>query len=280
MRAITNQDRTDTDRLYLVCEPGTPRCFANPTGGPAELDLVTAASGSDLDLGSSGLAHDLAVPPGVRLCLSGCDATTQPVCDAVGGYVDQAVGAPVSLLAGSVPICLVSRVNAFGARGTADLQSGAVDVVVHLTTFAYLGQVCPRCTGTAVGEVGTCDGGANAGAACVVDRLADGAYGVSRTCAPTGDVVGTVDVALPLTTGMSSLSAETCGGAAGDVVRQGTPSVASPAWPDPDYPKSAADTVLAATFCVPASGVADVDASIGLPGPGAATLPVSAEWFR
>ena len=104
MRAITNQDRKDSDRLYLVCQPGTSRCFSNPTGGPAELDLVTAAAGSDIDLGSTGLAYDLAVPPGARLslCLTGCDATTQPVCDAVGGYVDQAVGAPVPLLAGGV----------------------------------------------------------------------------------------------------------------------------------------------------------------------------------
>src|SRR2546422_6184597 len=58
------------------------RCAPNPAGGPNELDLTVAGSGTDLDLGWTGTFHNFAVPRGstLRLCTIGCDRSTNPLC--------------------------------------------------------------------------------------------------------------------------------------------------------------------------------------------------------
>ena len=78
----------DVNRLVLRCVPSSvctqPNCPPSSRGptAPNELVLDIAASGSDLDLGSTGLGHDLLVPPTpVHACLDGCDAATTPSCD-------------------------------------------------------------------------------------------------------------------------------------------------------------------------------------------------------
>jgi hypothetical protein len=58
----------------------------------------------------------------------------------------------------------------------------------------------------------------------------------------------------------------------GSLSRTGTPVIATPVWPDPTYPKVAQGGTLAATFCIPSTGGVTVDATAGLPGPGALLL--------
>jgi hypothetical protein len=61
------------------------------------------------------------------------------------------------------------------------------------------------------------------------------------------------------------------------VERIGSAEPPSPAWPIPAYPKQSR-TVAVATFCEPASGSTTIDAIVGLPGPGAISLPAIANW--
>jgi hypothetical protein len=59
--------------------------------------------------------------------------------------------------------------------------------------------------------------------------------------------------------------------------RVGAAEVPVPPWPIPGYPKRSSMTAVA-TFCGPATGVATIDAVVGLPGPAAIALPVAASW--
>ncbi len=52
-----------------------------------------------------------------------------------------------------------------------------------------------------------------------------------------------------------------------------------PAWPSPVYPKQG-KLVAVGTFCEPATGVMTIDAVVGLPGPGAISLPAAATWQK
>jgi hypothetical protein len=65
----------------------------------------------------------------------------------------------------------------------------------------------------------------------------------------------------------------------GEIVRSGTVGTPTPAWPDPTYPKTSGGT-LAAVFCIPSSNGIPVDATAGLPGPGALLLSGTLEWTR
>jgi len=60
------------------------------------------------------------------------------------------------------------------------------------------------------------------------------------------------------------------------IVRTGRAAPPVPAWPESALPKTAAGTVLAATFCIPATGTNTVDTTTGLPGPGALLLEADA----
>jgi hypothetical protein len=66
--------------------------------------------------------------------------------------------------------------------------------------------------------------------------------------------------------------------ASGALVRIGSATVPSPAWPGPRYPKESQLTA-AATFCMPATGIPVVDHTAGRPGPGALIAPFSARWL-
>jgi hypothetical protein len=56
------------------------------------------------------------------------------------------------------------------------------------------------------------------------------------------------------------------------IIRIGRAVSPEPLWPDPTLPKTASGSVLAATFCIPATGTNTVDTVSGLPGPGALLL--------
>lgn len=61
------------------------------------------------------------------------------------------------------------------------------------------------------------------------------------------------------------------------IERDGLAVQVEPAWPDPTYPKTASDSVLAATFCEASTSSLQVDAVAGLPGPGALLLTGSVQ---
>lgn len=67
--------------------------------------------------------------------------------------------------------------------------------------------------------------------------------------------------------------------ASGPLVRMGKPFPPSPPFPDQTYPKTGTG-VLAAVFCVPATGVNSIDTTVGTPGPAALLAPVTATWHR
>ncbi len=365
--AITSgKRRRDRDRLVLTCEPclGCEPCPQNPSGGPDMISLSSGETGTDLDNGWTGIAHNFPAPPraSLSLCLSGCDASTNPMCDATGptgtGSLNgETFGPPLPLIAQGVPVCVLNAYQPGYLTAKINVQTGeildsnplAVDLSskVHLTSGA---QVCPRCVGNGApeyGRTGTCDAGPAAGAACTVDSVltvvesqGNPVYGLSKTCIPSpSQLAGTVDIRLRLTTGVSMLQGPkpctaqpgepagvpvqddncngtpcdaTCTGNAcvrhdsqgrcidakggisqvccagntlapcfptaggGSIVRMGNPDPAAPVWPDPSYPKVSTNAVLVATFCEPSTGTTTVDATAGLPGPGALILPGTA----
>jgi len=361
----TGKPKRETDKLTLICQPhqgecgsgGGPVsqavCGANPNGGPDELDLVVAASGTDLDNGWTGVSHNFPVDPDsvTKLCLSGCDQNTNPVCDLTGptgtGSINKdQFGAPLPLLAAGVPVCVVNRWQPGDIKGTFNLQTGEVPLLqVNLfsdVNFTDATAVCPRCSGATMGATGTCSGGQNDGGQCttesvmtVANGLGNKNYALSRDCPPLkSQLQATLDIRLPLTSATATLTGSTpctakpgepagvpvkddsCGGSGcgatctgsacantvngqcvdikggvsqaccnnnpttpcfptannGTIMRTGVKGVATPAWPDPTYPKTGTGT-LAAVFCEGSTSNNIIDNSTGLPGPGALLLP-------
>jgi len=319
-------------------------------GFPRQVHLETPAGAlTDLDTGWTGNSMNFPVITGstLDLCLSNCDATTDPECDANGPVGEGTVngptfGPPLPLLASGVPTCIVNEYRQ-DVVGTWNLQTGTTDNVqvnllsnVHLTAAT---EVCPRCSGSGLGATGKCSSSArNPGAACVVEgtirvenAAGDKNYSLSGACLPSTPAIGKLNIDLPLTTGERTLAGPTpcnegvgspvqddscagtcepgiCSGNAcfqnvngqcvdikggisqnccsdntatpcqptaggGTIVRNGIPSVPSPAWPDTTYPKTQEGVVVGATFCIAATDSALVNGVTGLPGPGAILIP-------
>jgi len=129
------------------------RCPPNPAGGPNELDVTLAGSGTDLDVGWTGTFHNFAVPGGstLKLCALGCDRDANPLCGVCGptgaGSINgELLGQPVPLIAANVPLCVANRLASDQPiRGAADIRSGDVNVVVDLRSDVFLttaAQVC------------------------------------------------------------------------------------------------------------------------------------------
>jgi hypothetical protein len=210
-------------RLQCVPNTGGGSCNANPAGGPRELLLSAASSGTDLDNGWTGTSHNFPVVSNseLRVCLAGCGATSNPQCtedEAQTAVVNPATfGAPLPLLAAGVPVCVVNnfgnpKITGFSANIFTGVASGTVNLQsrIFLTTVT---QVCPRCSGQNVGDAGTCDSGAQQGRACVTNGIVTVAnaagnkvYTLSPDCAPGGTAAGTIPISLPVTTGTSTLS--------------------------------------------------------------------------
>src|SRR5262249_58856298 len=86
-------------------------CPVNPTNGPNMVTLVSKAGGTDLDIGTTGKYHDIAVPAGstMQLCLSNCDGLNTTLCDASAGtlsVVGTAFGPPAPFIIGNTGVCL------------------------------------------------------------------------------------------------------------------------------------------------------------------------------
>jgi hypothetical protein len=168
----------------------------------------------------------------------------------------------------------VIQQDAFGQLTTSD---GQVTVTYPLSSRVYLTgnatEPCPKCVNN------VCDSGRNQGGACTPV----GSEQTTHDCPPDLHTwVGPIPVSLSnVTTGDSPLADSSglfCGsvgqvqsGAFGNVyaryiLEKGLPAGALL---DTDPHPS----ILASTFCVPASGNPAVDGTGGLPGPGATSLP-------
>ena len=214
--------RTDRDRITLYClRNPTGACDTCPTscdnvdGGPDRLIVRFGDTGSDLDIGWTGEAHNFRAVMNAQVdaCVSGCDGTADTQCDVCaqvfpGTGSAPTFGPPVPLLASNVPVCLVHR---FGSNvfGTADPATGAVSLDLKLQTDVHLtahDSVCPQCRN------GQCDGGVNAGKVCAVEASVpvyvsptrSDQYDLSSTCIPSSPVAMLETNFAPLTTGTAT----------------------------------------------------------------------------
>jgi hypothetical protein len=202
-------------RVAVQCLPGTDTSSVCPNRLPglaSRARLSWQRAYSDVDLGYSGEAHNFAfVQGGLDLCLRDCDDVTTTTCQLSAARAPRPLP-PLPLLVNGVPLCVALRV-ATPPAGTYDLASGALDLNTTVAATFHVLQpqtdVCPRCSGDgAGGSTGTCRGGANAGAPCIVDArtmLVGGAgdteYQLSGDCLPSGPGVSAADIPLALSTG-------------------------------------------------------------------------------
>jgi hypothetical protein len=238
----TTASGRDRDVLRLRCVPntGAGQCPANPSGGPRELRMAVAATGSDLDNGVTGQAHNFPLPAGstLRMCVAGCDASTSSACvedDAATASVQAPTfGPPLPLFTAGVATCIVNRFAPSGlSGGTADLATGVVGGDLHLLSDVYLtsdAQVCPTCSANVVGGTGTCTSGRSAGQACRTESITEAGtasstrhLAVSSDCMPDGTPAGTLTLTLPLTTSTATLPGpHACGAKQDDGCGAGT----------------------------------------------------------
>jgi hypothetical protein len=254
--AASKKDK-DKDKVTLICchdaaacQGGTSACTlnaacSNSSGGPDQICLTTADKGTDLDNGWTGVSHNFPVDPRatLQLCLSGCDASSNPICDANGpvgaGSLNGATfGPPLPLIAQGVPVCVVNNYQTTPVTGKFNVQTGEVlaanPIQVNLFSDVHLtvnNAVCPRCAGSSArnyGDKGKCDSGQNQGADCTVESIltltqaeGDKTYRVSSSCPPSSSqAAGRLDIRLPLTTGTSTLAGpKPCTGSGGVTVQ-------------------------------------------------------------
>jgi hypothetical protein len=239
----TTADGRDHDVVRIRCVPntGAGECPANPTGGPRELSMAVAPSGTDLDNGVSGLSHNFPLPAGslLRMCLAGCDPSTNPTCveddEATARVQHQTFGPPLPLFAAGVPTCIINRFGNPGLVGaTADMATGEVTGQLHLSSDIFLTaatEVCPQCSADAVGSTGTCTAGRRVGQACKTESIMEVTNApagsrhltVSSDCLPSGPPVGTLELTLPLTTSTTTMTGpHACGATKDDGCNGGT----------------------------------------------------------
>jgi len=222
----------DKNVFYLRCLPHVEECILalcpnNPAGGPREVDFVEAATGGDLDNGTTGLSHNFPIPQNstLKYCLSNCDGASTPSCQASGSTGGVACkdslngatfGPPLPLFSSNVPLCVVNRFADNTIQGVVNVQTGIFDATatpVHLNSDVYLTNqppldVCPICTGSGIGAHGTCDSGPNRGTACTVEgivtvnnppALVTKKYTLSSSCPPDPiQLKATLNIKLPL----------------------------------------------------------------------------------
>ncbi len=228
-KASSGSPKADKDKLQLVCTKSTPKCPANPNGGPSQLTMTVGNTGSDLDTGESGKSHNFIVPNNSQLkyCLTGCDGNLNPMCQGTGttgsdptSLNGPTFGPPLPLFSANVAVCVVNRYKDPMLQTVVNVADGSFDASatpVNLLADTYQGtatQVCPRCVG------GKCDSGRNPGQACKVDgtvtvnnppQIVNAKYPVSRDCLPAGNPLGTPNVSLGLVTATSTLQGNAAG---------------------------------------------------------------------
>jgi hypothetical protein len=148
---------------------------------------------------------------------------TDPLCPGTG-ECEYYLGPPLAVSAGGTPTCSLNVVES-NITGTANPDTGAGDLMVHLNTIVHTGdsisRPCPVCRGDDTAQDGArdgvCVGGTRDGLTCDVQGFdlsfapTDPALpqdGVSLDCPPAdGQAIGTLKINLPLTTGTSTKDA-------------------------------------------------------------------------
>lgn len=265
--------------LRIVTAPAGGTCGAVSDGGGT---LATLACGHLVLGGGTSAAGPGVVPAGAPTsfavmggtAVSGLPASG-PECSGTGCLF----GAPLPIASGVLSMCVAQTFMA-PASGTLDPGAGTFTGDLPLASLATLTsnatQPCPLCVGN------TCDGTAsNGGAACTPD--ADS--GESHDCIPAGPVLPPLGISFPgVTTGAATASdgsgifcpGQAHAGAFGhptaiDVTATGEPA-GNLETGQPPRPAT-----LASVFCVPVTGNLLIDGSSDLPGPGAITLPITAD---
>jgi hypothetical protein len=218
----TTSAKPDKDKLLLRCRPnkaktgcgagGGPTCSKNPAGGPDQVIFTVLGEGTDLDNGWTGTSHNFPVikDASVTFCLTGCDASTNPMCQAtaptgVGSINEATFGPPLPLIAGGVPVCVINRFSG-NATGVGNVSTGEMNGQINLLSDVFATdptRVCPQCIG------GHCDSGGNRGGTCMVDGsvvvaqslAANKNFQLSKKCPPLGSPLSTLTIGLPITTG-------------------------------------------------------------------------------
>ena len=266
----------------------TTRCDGHGTTGPGSLNGRTF--GPPLPLFASGVPvcvvnrfHDTDIRSTVDVTTGVVDMTQQPLrLDA-----DVFLTGPTQLC----PRCVTAGTPALGARGTCE-DGGAPCSIEGIVTVnnpptvrntvyglsssclpatglqATIGISLPLTSGTA--ELRAPGGGLPCPGQTRHDDC--GVRGGSCASACTGrDLKGGVNQWCCSDDGRTPCF-PTASGTSGTITREGVSVVPTPPFPDSTYPKTGADAVLAATFCIARTGSPVVDVSAGLPGPGALLL--------
>ena len=205
--------RNDAERFRGAAGGDRPDGGPVPPGCPGGLSCPDdPASPLGLDLGWTGIAHDLPAPSvdlGPLLACSGAACV-------VDGPVAGTALVPVPISAGGVPVCVVPVVRE-PLAGAFDGATGAAILTAPLTADVYLVQPiaepCPRCVGDPTpgdgARGGACSGGATPGAPCDAG-FATGPFGVTSTdCLPSGASVAELEITLQLTTDTVGVAADT-----------------------------------------------------------------------
>lgn len=236
-------------------------------GSPCPVAVEVEGDAGDeevLDSGWTGLAHNATVVSEGKLTftISGCDSPVRPcgVCD-VGGPIpnlaadegdinsqrcsnDSSItcttggsectggscifyfGAPLPLSAGGIGTCVLNQVNG-NVSGTANIETGAFESTINLTSRVHTGQVdqpCPRCEGNDTPndgtKGGTCNGGPKNGAACDVNGVSPiASFGATSLDCPPPGFISALTIPLAGSSGTETLtlsaSSPNCTGAPG-----------------------------------------------------------------
>lgn len=207
--------------------PGAGFYGVSPSQSGTELDVGFRGTAHDMEpiLGFRAVNFDVSCDPDCNNCGSGapspapeacrCENDASAVCDTLngndaddcaGGMCRCYFGPPTPYVGGGTPACVVSQV-ADTMTGSFDLGSGEMSLQIPIRGRIHHGLAiqhpCPRCT------AGTCRGGARHGLACSVDA-SDATFGdVSYDCPPNigSNISGAgVRTTLAYTTGAASLA--------------------------------------------------------------------------
>jgi hypothetical protein len=288
---------------YAVCR-SYPKARNRNVCPPPTIFLKTL--GGRIDIGWRGVAHNSVVSESLPMPieLSSCVGDAQTTCDlyaAVNGVVRSVTP---SVSPDGTAVCLVRKhtgdltgsMTFTGDPSHLDAATLNTPTSFDLHLPVTLQIPCPTCSGAALGDAGTCEGGANGGQPCVVD----GTYGplgnTSATCRP---IPGSRIIGMnPQMDGTSTdehrlTAAYPCafGGGlchcphqqyANQCYNEESPTCepdatcafdGNPCFPDTIVRTgSASPFVVAGIGCIPATGAAAINVIIGLPGPMAVTV--------
>jgi hypothetical protein len=255
---------SDSD-IVLVADRGEGKPLGCTLGASPTRSCANFSAGTD---GHGACAQDTDCPDAQSANGHAGDCLPTPKCF---------FGPPLPIVGPAATTCVVNVV-AHDASGTANATDGSANVTIPLTSIIFLtspDSPCPTC------QNNVCVGGQNAGKAC----SPVGMLKTTPDCPPDGFAfVGTIPVTLAGTqTTPSTMHADDgifcpgagqspdVAGAFGASYARTIKEVGKPAGNLLDFQPH--PSVLAANFCIPATGSGLIDGSAGLPGPSATSLP-------